>query len=142
MSRAEIVKRQLEAVSAGAEKETQAILEALPHITFDELEEHIRQFILHKFLLDLDCEEDDIRKLSQLSIEKLLSISERELNTSDLGLGCGGTSSVDNKIILLFMALGRELGVAINPLRTPALKTVRILTEEIQMLLKEEGRLA
>ena len=141
MSRADIVKRQLEAVSAGAEREIQALKEKLPGVTKQALAEHLRRFILAKFLLDADCEETDIRKLSQLSIEKLLSISERELNTSDLGLGCGGTSSVDNKIILLFMALGRELDISINPLKMPALKTVSQLTEEVFGLLTEAGRI-
>ncbi len=140
MSRADIVKRQLEAVSAEADVEMAAVRAALPAMTKEELREHIRRFVLYKFLLDPDCEEEDIRRLSQMSIEKLLAMSTRDLNTSDLGIGCGGTSSVDNKIILLFMALGRELEITMDPLRTPSLKTVPLLTEEVYTLLKEAGR--
>ena len=140
MSRADIVKKQLEAISAEAEVEMAAIRAALPALTKEELQEHLRRFVLYKFLLDQDIREDHIRKLSQLSIEKLLAISERDLNTSDLGIGCGGTSSVDNKIILLFMALGRELEITMDPLKTPFLKTIPLLTEEVYTLLKEAGR--
>lgn len=140
MSRADIVKKQLEAISAEAEVEMAAVRAALPALTKEELQEHLRRFILYKFLLDQDIREDHIRKLSQLSIEKLLAISERDLNTSDLGIGCGGTSSVDNKIILLFMALGRELEITMDPLKTPSLKTIPLLTEEVYTLLKEAGR--
>ena len=140
MSRADIVKKQLEAISAEAEVEMAAVRAALPALTKEELQELLRRFVLYKFLLDQDIREDHIRKLSQLSIEKLLAISERDLNTSDLGIGCGGTSSVDNKIILLFMALGRELEITMDPLKTPSLKTIPLLTEEVYTLLKEAGR--
>ena len=139
MSRAEIVKNQLQKQSAAADEELSAV-RSLPDLTEPELREHLRKFILTKYLLDLDCKEESIQRLSEMSIEKVLEMNQRELNTSDLGLGCGGTSSVYNKIILLFMAIQRDIGVTMDPTLTPEMKTVTILSETIYKLLKGEEK--
>ena len=142
MSRAEIVSKQLAENRAASGDEMAAVRAALPALTREELEGHLRAFLLGRFLLDPDCREDDIVTLSQLSIRRVLEMNERDLSTHDLGVGCSGAPSVDSKIILFMMALGRELEITISPLRIPALKTVPILADEVYALLKEAGRLA
>ena len=140
MSRADIIKERVLAVSAAADREMAAVRAALPDLTQEALQEHLRRYILQKFLLDEDCTENDLTRLSEFSIEKALEINQRELTTSDLSLGCSAASSVVSKRLLLFMALQRELDIKFDPLRTPRLETIPLLSEEIFQLLRQKEK--
>ena len=138
MSRSDIIKERVLSTSAAADREMAAV-RAASNLEEAQLREYLRRFILQKFLLDLNCKEENLTRLSEMSIEKSLAISHRELTTSDLSLGCSAASSVMSKKLLLFMALQRELSIHFDPLRTPTIETIPLLSSEVFQLLKSRS---
>ena len=128
--RKDLVTRLLEKGRRKTEEEIQIILNASkPDMEF--LYTHIRQYILAKFMLEPDCEEDDLMELSALSLARTMKIDRSLLKSLDTATPCDHATSESAKKVLLLFALQRDLGVKPDPAAMADAKTVRELTELI-----------
>lgn len=104
------------------------------------LNEHLRQYLERKFMLEQDeCASDDIDELSKASIAKSLKISKELLKEVDLATSCEGATSATIKKVLFFMAVQRELGIRLAPDDIAQVKTLEDLTELVLPALGAKG---
>ncbi|MCI8349750.1 MAG: hypothetical protein HFJ86_01130 [Oscillospiraceae bacterium] len=100
---------------------------------------HIRAYVLARFLLE-DQGEEDILRLAQQSVSKLTGIPPEQLAKADRPSGCTAATAVLDKKVLLVMSLCKALEVAIRPEELPELKTVPQLAGLLRERVEEKGR--
>lgn len=99
---------------------------------------HIRAYVLSRFLLE-DQGEEDILRLAQQSVSKLTGIPPEQLAKADRPSGCTAATAVLDKKVLLVMSLCKALEVAIRPEELPELKTVPQLAGLLRERVEEKG---
>ena len=94
-------------------------------------QEHVRAYVLERFLLDREETEEGIIPLAQKSVEKLTGIPRETLAAADRPSGCtaahrraGQESAADIKPV-------QGLSVTIPVAEAPAIQTVRQLAEAL-----------
>ena len=114
---------------AGAAKGPAAEAEALnadPAAPMDYVYVHLRRYVLAKYMLPPDCEEDEILALARRSLEITLKLDENALRELDQATPCNHATSEITKKVLLLYAVQRDLRLPENP---PALAAVQTVTE-------------
>ena len=76
-------------------------------------QEHVRAYVLERFLLDREEEEEGIIPLAQKSVEKLTGIPRETLAAADRPSGCTAATAVLDKKVLLILSLCKGLSVTI-----------------------------
>ena len=99
---------------------------------------HIRAYVLARFLLE-DQGEEDILRLAQQSVSKLTGIPPEQLAKADRPSGCTAATAVLDKKVLLVMSLCKALEVTIRPEELPELKTVPQLAGLLRERVEETG---
>ena len=94
-------------------------------------QEHVRAYVLERFLLDREEEEEGIIPLAQKSVEKLTGIPRETLAAADRPSGCTAATAVLDKKVLLILSLCKGLPVTIPVAEAPAIQTVRQLSEAL-----------
>ena len=94
-------------------------------------QEHVRAYVLERFLLDREETEEGIIPLAQKSVEKLTGIPRETLAAADRPSGCTAATAVLDKKVLLILSLCKGLSVTIPVAETPAIQTVRQLAEAL-----------
>ena len=94
-------------------------------------EEEVRAYVLERFLLDREEEEEGIIPLAQKSVEKLTGIPRETLAAADRPSGCTAATAVLDKKVLLILSLCKGLSVTIPVAEAPAIQTVRQLAEAL-----------
>ena len=109
----------------GPEAEAEA-LNAVPDAPYEYVLEHLRRYVLAKYMLPPDCEEDEILALARRSLEITLKLDENALRELDQATPCNHATSEITKKVLLLYAVQRDLRLPENP---PALAAVKTVTE-------------
>lgn len=91
----------------------------------------MRAYVLERFLLDREEEEEGIIPLAQKSVEKLTGIPRETLAAADRPSGCTAATAVLDKKVLLILSLCKGLSVTIPVAEAPAIQTVRQLAEAL-----------
>ncbi len=109
-------------MSKRAAAEDMKEIHAQQHLTREFFGQKLRDFVLHKYMLDPGEEiPDDFNKLTDLSLSRSMKISPELVKEFDLARSCDGASSAMAKKVLLFMAIQRELDILL-----PARESARI----------------
>ena len=127
------IRKQFEEVKERTEHELRCMREEEP--TFESVYEHLKNFIVGRFLIDDGYFDDSIAKLEEHSIELAISKAEaseeRGESLKDLSLSCSGASSSETKRALLYITLRKSLDLDMPPSMVATHDTVPLLAEEI-----------
>ena len=94
-------------------------------IRYDLVRQEVREYIKARFhLTEEDCVTDNFSQLAQISLAKSMKISRELVEEFDLARSCDGVSSHTAKMVLLFMALQKDLGIQFRPLETAEAETL------------------
>ena len=101
------------------------------------VKEHLKKFIAYKFMLDpeKDMEEDDIRKLAILSLEKTMKLDKTMIKQLDQATPCDHATSESAKKVLLLFAVQKEFGIKPDPADLAATESVEALSKLVWKLL-------
>lgn len=124
------LKTQLEAADAHASE----IVEELrkPGVTEGDFIHLVEEFVRCKFFLTPEeCTTDNLLDLAEISVEKLLRVSDRSVRLAQGSTTCTNQSSTDIKKVLLSLTLQRALGVKFTPEESAELETVTQLSHAL-----------
>ncbi|MBR3396571.1 MAG: hypothetical protein IKG70_01815 [Lachnospiraceae bacterium] len=119
---------------AASKKEPLAEAEVInsePDASFIFVEEHLRQYVLAKYMLPPDCKKDNILALARLSLEITLQLDENALRELDQATPCNHAKSETTKKVLLLYAVQRDLHLPENPAQLSKVKTVTELAQYV-----------
>ena len=95
-------------------------------LTCSLVQHEVSEYIKSKFhLRDEDCVTDNFKQLAGISLSKSMKISKELVAEFDLARSCDGVSSQTAKMVLLFMALQKDLDIKFNPQDTAEAETLR-----------------
>ena len=114
----------------GPEAEAEA-LNAVPDAPYEYVLEHLRRYVLLKYMLPPECAEDDIRALARLSLEVTLKLNANALRELDQATPCNSATSETTKKVLLLYAVQRDLRLPENPAALSRVKTVPELAQYV-----------
>jgi len=141
MNERERIREAILASRAAAASHIEAIRTA-PKLSYELVYREIRGYILAKFhLKDADCVTDNFRELTEISLSKSMQISPELVKEFDLAKSCDGVTSVRAKMILLFMAIQRELGITLPPRDTAYAETILQISRLVWNVWKESRSL-
>ncbi len=96
-----------------------------PELTYELVHREITEYIKAKFHLeDADCVTDNFRELAGISLAKSMQVSPELVKEFDLARSCDGVTSQTAKMVLLFLALQRDLKITFDPLSTAETETL------------------
>lgn len=90
---------------------------------------HIRAYLLIRFLLNTEEDEDDLILLSRKSVSRITGVSLEKLSHTDRPSTCTSTTSALDKKVLLILSLCKGLSIKIPVSETPKIKTVHQLSD-------------
>lgn len=125
-ARRKIVARLLSASKQATIEEAQ-ILKNEPSPTLEFVYEHIRKYVLSKYLLPPDCEGDSIRELARLSLARTMKIDKNVIHDLDQATPCDHATSESTKKVLLLYAVQKDLELPPNPEKIAKIETVTAL---------------
>ena len=139
---AEADRRQLVALllesRQGAARHIEAIRSA-PEQTPELVRAHVRGYIQCKFhLTEEDCVTENFKALAELSMSKSMLLSPELVKEFDLAKSCDGVSSTMAKMVLLFMALQRDLDILFEPMETARAETLADIGDLVWKELKKK----
>ena len=116
-------------------------IKTAPALTRELVRREVRGYIMAKFhLTQADCSTDSFRDLAGLSLSKSMRLSPELVREFDLARSCDGTSSQTAKMVLLFLALQRDLDIRFDPMATAEAETLSdigdLVWEQLQPLKK------
>lgn len=95
---------------AKAENEAEIIRnESDPSLEF--VYEHLRKYILAKFLLSEDCMEDQLQELGELSLARSIKLDPKMIKKFDKAVPCDNVSSASAKKVMLLYAIQKDLNI-------------------------------
>lgn len=129
-ARKKIVVRLLSA-SKQATAEEAEILKNASAPTLEFVYEHIRKYVLYKYLLSQECEEDNIRELARLSLARTMKIDKDVIRNLDQATPCDHATSESTKKVLLLYAVQKDLELKPNPEKIAKIETVSALADYV-----------
>ncbi|MCI1654755.1 MAG: hypothetical protein LKI32_06490 [Lachnospiraceae bacterium] len=135
-SRRELVIRILNKAKEQTAKEAEAILSA-DHPTKEYVGAHLRAYVLSKYLLAPDIEEDNIRTLAALSLARTMKLDTKMIRELDQATPCDHATSESTKKVLLLYAVQKDLRLNPDPEKLTAVATVSELTDYVYGKLSE-----
>lgn len=125
MDEQEQAKALILAARAAAAAHIEAI-KAAPAPTRELVDREVRGYIMAKFhLTEADCaNNENFRELAGLSLSKSMRLSPELVKEFDLARSCDGVTSQTAKMVLLFLALQRDLGIRFDPMSTAEAETL------------------
>lgn len=112
--RKKLVARILSKAKEETGKEVEIIKnESNPSLEF--IYEHIRKYVLSKYLLSPDVEEKSIRELAKLSLARTMKIDPKIIHNLDQATPCDHATSESAKKVLLLYAVQKDLELPPNP---------------------------
>lgn len=128
--RKKIVARLLSKAKEETQKETD-LIRGEQNPTLDFIYEHIRKYVLSKFLLSFDCEETKIRELAKLSLAKTMKIDPEVIHSLDYATPCDHATSESAKKVLLLFAVQKDFGLKPNPEKIARVEDLHELAQYI-----------
>ncbi len=100
------------------------------------LREHLRKYILHKYMLPEDaCPGDGIRELTEASLAHMMKVSPELVEVLDTARSCAGATSAMVKKALLLQAMEKELQITLPADKASAAPDVGALAALVAPLL-------
>lgn len=99
--------------------------------SLDFIYEHVRKYVLSKFLLAPDCEETRIRELARLSLARTMKIDPNIMHSLDVATPCDHATSESAKKVLLLFAVQKDFGLAPNPEKLAKVEDLHALAEYV-----------
>lgn len=106
----------------------------------DFIYEHLRLYVLAKYLLPPDCPEDNIRALANLSLQETLKVNKNAVHELDTAAPCHHATSETTKKVLLLYAVQHDLHLPERPAEIAAVQSVRELAQYVWRLRGTEPR--
>ncbi len=95
---------------AKAENEAEIIRnESDPSLEF--VYEHLRKYILAKFLLSDNCMEDQLQELAEQSLARSIKLDPKMIKKFDKAVPCDNVSSASAKKVMLLYAIQKDLHI-------------------------------
>lgn len=92
---------------------------------------HLKNYTLYKYMLPLDCQEENIMALAALSIQRSLKVDKNTLQELDRAAPCNKATSGSTKKVLLLYAIQTDLQICPDPVEYAAVQTLRELSDLI-----------
>lgn len=118
-----IVAKLLAAAKEGADEEAKIILSG-NNKEYDFVYEHIRKYILKKYVLAPEEAEENLKALAVLSLAKMMKIDSSVIREIDLATPCDKATSESTKTALLLYSIQRDLNLPSNPREYAAVETI------------------
>lgn len=132
--RRELVIHLLSMAHSKAEKEAEIIRNELePSLEF--VYEHLRKYILAKFLLSEENEEDQLQELVELSLARSMKLDPKIIKKFDKAVPCDNVSSASAKKVMLLYAVQKDLNIHPDAELLTSKKGVRELAALVHSLL-------
>ncbi|SDB26836.1 hypothetical protein [Eubacterium oxidoreducens] len=128
-----ILNKAKEATSKEAEQ-----IKANKNPTREFIEEHVRRYVLSKYLLAPDVKEDDIKALASLSLARTMKLDVKLIHELDTATPCDHATSESTKKVLLLYAVQKDLELPPNPEKLSNVTTVTELVDYIYEILGGE----
>lgn len=125
-----IVTRLLKAAKEGADEEAQTILNG-NNSDYAFVYQHIRNYILKKYVLSPEEPEENLKALAVISLSKMMKIDSSVLREIDLATPCDKATSESTKTALLLYSIQRDLNLPSNPREYAAVETIPELARYI-----------
>lgn len=110
---------------------SKAILDA-DELHYEFLKRELRAYILCKFhLAEAECTTDRMDDLAALSLSKSMKLSPELVKEYDMARSCDGVTSQTAKILLLFMAIQRDLSLKLPPEETAEAETLEAVCQMV-----------
>ncbi len=135
--RKNIVANLLSSANQEAAKEAQ-LIKAEPNAGREFLYEHLRNFVLSKYLLPPDCEETDLKELATLSLARTMKLDKEMIRSLDQATPCDHATSESTKKVLLLYAVQTDLCLPPNPEKIGRLSNLSELTDYVYQALRKE----
>ncbi len=103
--------------------------------SFEFIYEHLRRYVLSKFMLSPDCEADDIKELASLSLARTMKLDPDVIHSLDQATPCDHATSESTKKVLLLYAVQKDLELKPDAEKLSRVSTVRELTEYVHAAL-------
>lgn len=141
-TRKQTLKQRLEIAQADADRALDVILHG--DLSREAHRTWIRRFTLAKFFLSEEEAQaertDDILKLANASVEKLLRNADKSIKLAEGSTTCTNQSSTDIKKVLLSLTLQRALNVRLSPEESADLETITQLSDALFDARRDELR--
>lgn len=118
----------MRAVRSEAKSIVEPLLHDEPVRSRDEVYEIIHRYVCHLLAADESISTDVVREISRAGIDALAARYGLAA-VSDLSRACSNPSSTSTRTILLFVALGGDLGISFPPDAARKLHTVSDVTD-------------
>lgn len=119
-----------------------ANIQNAPEPDRDLVQREVRAYIMAKFhLTEEDCTTDNFSQLAEISLSKSMKISRELVKMYDLARSCDGVSSHTAKMVLLFMALQKDLKIRFQPMETAEAETLEDIGDLVWKEIKKKNRL-
>ena len=128
--RKQIVARLLAKAHEATDREAD-LIKAEKEPTREFLYEHLRNYVLSKYLLEPDCPETNIRKLASLSLARTVKIDPKIIHALDQATPCDHATSESAKKVLLLYAVQKDLNLAPNPEKIAQVESLDELTDYV-----------
>ena len=132
------VRAQLLRRAEASRAQIDAIL-SVPDADAELIRQHLRTYVLGRLGLDETVEEENILRLSGMSIARSVELANQGVQVSDISPGCSGVSSEAAKKALLLVTLQKALDIRLDKERAAYLETLSDLASELSRCLKAKG---
>ncbi len=136
--RKEIVIRLLTTAHERAAQEAE-IIRSEPAPSFEFVFEHLRSYVLAKYLLPDNCSEEKIKTLAELSVARSQKLDPDVIKQYDKALPCDNVSSASAKRVMLLYSVQKDLGIRAKAADLIANTTLRELAEFVWSHLQNRG---
>lgn len=101
-------------------------------LSYELLNRELRAYVLCKFhLKPEECQTDRMEELAALSLSKSMKLSPELVKEYDMARSCDGVTSQTAKILLLFMAIQRDLSIKLPPDETAEAETMEEVSQMV-----------
>ncbi len=139
--RKKIVEKLLSKAKEASYQEAKIIKEEA-NPTYDFIFGHVKAYVLSKFLLSPDCQEENIKALASLSLAKTMKIDKNIIHELDTATPCDHATSQSTKKVLLLYAVQKDMELMPDPEKISQVQTLSDLAKyvfEARQLLLEKG---
>ncbi len=128
--RKKLVADLLASANQDAVKEAERI-KAEPNAGREFLYEHLRNYVLSKYLLPPECEATDLKELAALSLARTMKLDKEMLRSLDQATPCDHATSESTKKALLLYAVQTDLGLHPDPEKIAKVSNLNQLTDYV-----------
>lgn len=106
-----------------------------PNPSYNFIYEHLRNYVLSKYMLPSDCEADDIKELAVLSLARTMKLDRDAIRNLDQATPCDHATSESTKKALLLYAVQKDLKLKPDAEKIAKVSTVAELAEYVHAAL-------